>query len=934
MNPVQNGLKVWIDAADIKSDATLWKDRSGNNNNFSIIGVPKIVDNIAIFDTSWRALIQNLNFTSWTIEITARFVNGENNLNHFSIGSWEQNNWKYSMGKYQISIRDKTSPSNQLLWYKISDCDNMLKTYGVTFNSNKVQIFCNGEILTTFNSTNIPDIVNFYLGYKADQGNVVADVKSLKIYNRALEDYEILNNYNYEFWDRNKKEYVNNNNLPIIVNKLMDASNIKIANNKYGNRVQTVIDKIVEKSDNVTKAINQEVINTDYSFKVGTGTNVDISSDVQDGFGKIDLKGKTYQNLNKIRNVNYNSKGDINIPIKPNTTYTIVCDIVGNTTNTPVVCALFSSVKVSETGNYNGDSLYSATVEGNKGTETKTNTPLGHNIYTYTTKSNEVWCHFRGGNQSTLNTDTKNIMLLEGDYTNDPNLPSYFEGIIGVGDKSKNLFNYKSEALYDSNHVKIEYINDGIRHIATTEVGAWPQGTVRIRLQLKPNTLYTFHREVITSPNYDPNCGNIDFREGSHTFGTYHPSVKTPFVFRTLDSGIVDFDFQAFTFANNIPTVVVEFKHIYLCEGEYDKIKYESYYGAKIEILSQNKNLFNWEDVYSQYGNEINSFVPFNGSVKKNGDTISLKLRDNSTWYEQGVSFTPIYCKVGDKLTFSGECKGDVSNITIFKYLEFDKVIADMINGFSTESWKTFSVSYVATTEGWYVARLWLRNTDLKNIQLTVNEDNENYIPPLINKTQTLLDEPLMKLSNNIYDEITEDGKLIRRVGKVVLDGTENWVLPTSTTTYYNCRVTPNAAKVPKGMCDKYNYIYYQDMDRGQTGITMVQQDTRFRREMFDNINELKTILANNPVTVYYELAEPVITDIISPSVRIFKDGHLTFNTLVAPESTHLVQLNKSAQINNTLEQVQSLNKKVDALDIIYNSLISSTSNTLSNLNK
>ena len=52
MNPVQNGLKVWIDAADIKSDATLWKDKSGNNNNFSIIGVPKIVDNIAIFDTS------------------------------------------------------------------------------------------------------------------------------------------------------------------------------------------------------------------------------------------------------------------------------------------------------------------------------------------------------------------------------------------------------------------------------------------------------------------------------------------------------------------------------------------------------------------------------------------------------------------------------------------------------------------------------------------------------------------------------------------------------------------------------------------------------------------------------------------------------------------------------------------------------------------
>lgn len=101
-----------------------------------------------------------------------------------------------------------------------------------------------------------------------------------------------------------------------------------------------------------------------------------------------------------------------------------------------------------------------------------------------------------------------------------------------------------------------------------------------------------------------------------------------------------------------------------------------------------------------------------------------------------------------------------------------------------------------------------------------------------------------------------------------------------------------------------------------------------------DNASGIAGYLQQSPTTVYYELKEPVITDIISPSVRIYKDGYLTFNTLVAPESTHLVQLNKSAQINNTLEQVQSLNKKVDALDIIYNSLISSTSNTLSNLNK
>ena len=80
--------------------------------------------------------------------------------------------------------------------------------------------------------------------------------------------------------------FVKETNLPKIVDKLTDASNIKITNNKYGNRVQTVVDKIVEKADDVTKAIEQEVVNDGYSFKVGTG-DVDVSADVEDGFGEV-----------------------------------------------------------------------------------------------------------------------------------------------------------------------------------------------------------------------------------------------------------------------------------------------------------------------------------------------------------------------------------------------------------------------------------------------------------------------------------------------------------------------------------------------------------------------------------------------------------------------------------------------------------------------
>ena len=81
-----------------------------------------------------------------------------------------------------------------------------------------------------------------------------------------------------------------------LVEKLSDSKNIKISGNQYGDRVSDVVNKLVEKSDDITKAVEQEVFNDSKMFKVGTG-DVDVSSDVEDGFGKMGLRGKTYQNI-------------------------------------------------------------------------------------------------------------------------------------------------------------------------------------------------------------------------------------------------------------------------------------------------------------------------------------------------------------------------------------------------------------------------------------------------------------------------------------------------------------------------------------------------------------------------------------------------------------------------------------------------------------
>ena len=153
--------------------------------------------------------------------------------------------------------------------------------------------------------------------------------------------------------------YIKDINLPTLIDKLSDANNIKISGNSKGNRVGTVIDKIVEKADNVTKAINQEVVNNSYSFKVGTGGEVNVSQDVQEGFSEIALKGVTYQNIVKnYEDSNFqlhqSTKGSNNIftlkhgtninstyvrPLygshmyKLSTEYTIIVDIIENTCN-------------------------------------------------------------------------------------------------------------------------------------------------------------------------------------------------------------------------------------------------------------------------------------------------------------------------------------------------------------------------------------------------------------------------------------------------------------------------------------------------------------------------------------------------------------------------------------------------------------------------
>ena len=233
-----------------------------------------------------------------------------------------------------------------------------------------------------------------------------------------------------------------------------------------------------------------------------------------------------------------------------------------------------------------------------------------------------------------------------------------------------------------------------------------------------------------------------------------------------------------------------------------------------------------------------------------------------------------------------------------------------------------------------------------KNMFLYEGETN-SYIENNQDKTQILLDEPLMRLPNGVCDEITRDGKLIRRVGKIVFDGTENWspYNINGNTTHFAISV-PYTDKFNDGlishiennnnkfMCDKA--LVTKTRDANLTSICSFYYGLENRYFMFNlpcsSLESAKNWLVENKPILYFPLPTPIITNLSESQIRIFKDGHLTFNTLVAPESTHVVQLNKSGQIQNAIKESQSLDNRINVLENNYDNLMLSTISRLNNL--
>ena len=195
----------------------------------------------------------------------------------------------------------------------------------------------------------------------------------------------------------------------------------------------------------------------------------------------------------------------------------------------------------------------------------------------------------------------------------------------------------------------------------------------------------------------------------------------------------------------------------------------------------------------------------------------------------------------------------------------------------------------------------------------SVSERENNVLSVKINDNTTTLNIPipLRSLPNGVADTI-EGNKLVQRVGKVVLDGTENWALRVTSDDYlvYNCgglnilkTSTDYGRSSQKMICEQFAPSNISSMNSTaitKEGICLRESGTGFilsiSKNKLDtqNLAGFKSYLKSNPVTVTYELYSQIIHDLEIPSISTTKGTNtITTTNNIKPKLSMKVKVEK-----------------------------------------
>ena len=372
-----------------------------------------------------------------------------------------------------------------------------------------------------------------------------------------------------------------------------------------------------------------------------------------------------------------------------------------------------------------------------------------------------------------------------------------------------------------------------------------------------------------------------------------------------------------------------EIKDLIILEGDYTQTPIEelpkyfegiksSFKDGVVEVEVQGKNLLNKNNiVYNKWIDSANGLLTGSSDTRHYMDY--TKIEGGRTIILSGC--TPTACYVYSDI---GVCIGE-------------------------RSWQgSFSKPQKLPIEAKYIRFTFDSTVAFENMQLEYSTTSTTYEPYYKKKISFNIGEPLRSLPNGVCDEIRNNNgqwELIRRVGKVVLNGSENWKIA-----IYNNKSrfdlnfkeikplsTWSDKTVPNMICSNlivqsFNQIY----SNGKSGINYyyANSDRLIVISLGNNCSlaEFKQWLSQNLTTTYYELQTPIITPIDPIEFDISQGAVININSNISPASTHKVILNRAGQIEQGIQLIANLKSRVNELENIYDSNLIATQYKLDNL--
>ena len=278
-----------------------------------------------------------------------------------------------------------------------------------------------------------------------------------------------------------------------------------------------------------------------------------------------------------------------------------------------------------------------------------------------------------------------------------------------------------------------------------------------------------------------------------------------------------------------------------------------------IQVKDVGKNLFDISKVITNWNTSINS-----GLRNNNDGTLTISSPPTST---TSIALSPNtlkdYCpnlQVGDVVYLNATTTG--TN----KYIYLDVSVS--LWSFGTK--RTITQNDLDSKVYWYASGV---NTTATISDIMISTDGGEYEPYQENILNiNLQGNELCSLPNNVKDELViENGraKIIKRIGKVVLDGSENWAeYPSQTSDGYRVYETTK----PAGPTNQFwvNNGAFLNYFRATNGFGKKNTATgtifgiyvNIDNTIVNTIDEFKTWLTTHNVIVYYELATPTEIDL------------------------------------------------------------------------